>query len=662
MKTKRFGFLGLAVLVAAFSAAALTVRVPLAEAATLTVNTTDDADDGACTTSHCSLREAINAANRFSDTDTIAFAIPGPAPHTIRWVSGGPWRLFFPVIIDGTTEPGYAGTPIIELDGSLSTPAQDGLGFFQSSGGSTVRGLVINRFKGRGIALQSTGNYRIENNYIGTDLTGTLARGNGDAGIMVQAHPFADNGRNTIVRNVISANGLTGIVIAGDEDENVVQGNFIGTNAAGTAALGNGREGLIIVNGPNNGNLIGGSAAGARNVISGNGDSGIEIGGACNPCEFVGNVVQGNYIGTNASGTAALGNRGSGIIDLGSDTTIGGTVPGARNIISANGLDGILIFGPSTGGVVQGNLIGTGADGTSPLGNGGVGVHAARSTGRAIGGIAPGAGNTIAYNGGDGVKVGMGSSFTFCCGNGILSNSIFSNGGLGIDLNPPGVTPNDPGDVDRGPNELQNFPILTAVTNTAINGTLNSKPSTSYRLEFFANRERDASGFGEGERFLGSIGVTTDSTGNAAFSFAPPGGVPAGQFITATATDPVNNTSEFSGAVQAPAGEGTGTIVIVKNANPESSKDFSFNGSGAIGSFLLDDDQDPTLPDRRTFSGLSAGGYTVTEAVPAGWKLTHLVCQDPDGGSRTSLGTATATIDLDAGETVTCTFNNQHMQ
>ncbi len=199
--------------------------------------------------SHCNLREAIAAANQLPDTDTIAFAIAGPPPHTIQ-ATEGPWRLFAPVIIDGTTQPGYAGTPVVELDGSHSSPSQTGLSFFEDSGGSTVRGFVVNRFKGTGIVISATGNFRIEDNYIGTDPTGTLARGNGLVGVQVLGRPLLDNGHNRIVRNVISANGLWGIGISGDEDDNVIQGNDIGTDASGSAPLGNGRWGIRIGNGP----------------------------------------------------------------------------------------------------------------------------------------------------------------------------------------------------------------------------------------------------------------------------------------------------------------------------------------------------------------------------------------------------------------------------
>jgi CSLREA domain-containing protein len=547
----RPGALGLALLIAALSLAAMTVRVAPAEAATFTVNATNDVDDGACTASHCSLREALNAANRLSDADTITFAL-GDGGHETIGVGPQPLRATFPVIIDGTTQPGYAGTPIVELDGTLSSPRQGGLNFLHQSGGSTVRGLVVNRFSGVGINLQSSGNYRIEGNYIGTDVTGTVALGNTEHGIHVLSHPTLDNGRNTIVRNVISANGVSGIEIGGNEDENVIQGNHIGTNAAGTSALGNGRWGIRIANGPQSGNVIGGTAAGEGNVISANGDDGVAVGGACNPCVFTGNLVQGNYIGTNASGTAALGNRLNGISNIGDDTTIGGTAAGARNVISGNGWNGILVAGDSSDSRVQGNLIGTAADGSTPLGNGlaldaspnrDSGIDVLRAEGTTI------AGNTIAYSHGDGVRVGMGSAFTFCCGNAVLSNSIHSNGGLGIDLRVPiGVTANDPGDADRGPNELQNYPVLTSATGNTIAGTLSSAANRSFRLEFFASSEADPSGHGEGERFLGATAVTTNGSGNASFTFISPTSF-AGQFVTATATDPANNTSEFSGAL-----------------------------------------------------------------------------------------------------------------
>ena len=565
------GVLGLALLVAALSLAALTIRVAPAQAAAFTVNTADNLNDGACTAGHCSLREAINAANDSSDTDTITFNIPGPAPHTIH-VGGGLPRLWFPVVIDGTTQPGYAGRPIVELDGSEGGNFVAGLAFF--GGSSTVRGLVINRFKYAGIFLERGGNYLIERNYIGTDLTGTIELGNAANGIWVFAR--AGNGQNTIVDNLLSGNGLNGITLA--NDRNVVQGNYIGTDASGTAALGNDRWGIRIVGSVHGSpdNLIGGTAPGEGNVISANGDDGIvQHSGAGHAHLFARNVIQGNYIGTNASGTAALGNGHIGIDAGGDNTTIGGTAPGARNIISGNGWSGIHIGDHSTGSVVQGNLIGTAADGTTALGNGFAGgssavrtsgIIAAAAADTTIGGNEPGAANTIAFSTGDGVAVAAGSSFTFCCGNGILSNSIFSNGGLGIDLliSPTGefgVTPNDPGDADRGPNQLQNFPVLTSASGNTIAGTLNSVANTSFRLEFFANGEADPSGHGEGERFLGSTQVTTDGSGNASFSFVSPTPFD-GSYVSATAADPANNTSEFSGVLFVPGQTPSPTLTL----------------------------------------------------------------------------------------------------
>ena len=182
-----------------------------------------------------------------------------------------------------------------------------------------------------------------------------------------------------------------------------------------------------------------------------------------------------------------------------------------------------------------------------------------------IGGTTDGAGNTIAFNGGSGVTIGGLFRGNDGIGNTVLANSISSNGGLGIDLRKhpgiaagDGVTPNDVGDGDVGANHLQNFPVLAASLTgggiVSVEGTLNSTSSTTFRLEFFANSVADPSGFGEGETFLGSTDVTTDAVGDASFAVSLAAAVPVGHLISATATDPDGNTSEFSGVVEAEPG------------------------------------------------------------------------------------------------------------
>jgi hypothetical protein len=162
----------------------------------------------------------------------------------------------------------------------------------------------------------------------------------------------------------------------------------------------------------------------------------------------------------------------------------------------------------------------------------------------------------MAFNGAAGVAVGFDLTDS-SSGNSVLRNSIHDNGGLGIDLGSNGVTPNDSGDGDTGPNGLQNFPFLTfAVSNggvLTVFGTLENAPNTSYSVELFANSSCDSSGFGEGQGFLGATTVTTDAAGHATFQAAVP--APSGaSFVTATATDPAGNTSEFSACSQLAVG------------------------------------------------------------------------------------------------------------
>ena len=548
-----------------------------------------------------------------------------------------------PVVIDGYTQSGAKPNTLatgsdavllIELNGGNAMGGFTGVDFAADGAGSTVRGLIVNRFT-TGINLEG-GGVKVLGNFLGTDSAGATALGNGaaiiapsDGGQQIGSPLPAD-------RNLISGNSGSGVVLTNHNSEtNTVQNNYIGVNAAGDAALPNEGSGIVLngASGTQGPTVIGGSVAlsgsSEGNIISGNGGSGILFNvGSSNVMGAV--TIGGNIIGLGANGATVLGNGGSGIEDQTDITATNGALLIRQNIISSNGGDGILyastnttvhgngigtditgtldrgnaflgiemvgdhrdaldptataitiggpaatdgnvISGNDAGGisirnanaVIQGNLIGTQSDGTSALGNSADGIRVFNVLAEplldiTVGGIAPGTGNIIAFNAASGVHVET-STVT------ILRNSIFSNGpsdvgsqqGLGIDLGSgPGVAANDPGDADTGPNGLQNYPVLTSVsvspvTNDQVNitGSLDSLPSTTYDLDFFGNDAIDPSGFGEGKTFLGSQSVTTDASGHVSFATVGFPLVPGAFRVTATATDPLGNTSEFSASI-----------------------------------------------------------------------------------------------------------------
>src|SRR5207244_696750 len=266
-----------------------------------------------------SLRQAILDANATPGPDTISFAIPGAGTHTISLLSPLPF-VSDPAVIDATSQPGYAGAPLLELDGSAA--------------GGNAHGIYIT-------GTLSVGNL-IQGNFIGTDRTGHAAIGNAPShGVTIDgASNNTIGGATPGARNVISGNGFFGISIVrgffsgAPASGNLVQGNYIGTDVDGTAALGNHAQGIAIINTP--GNTVGGTTALGRNVVSGNRGDGVFIwqSGAS------GNLVEGNFIGTDASGTAPLGNASGVNVTNAANNMTGGTALGARNVISANGFGG----------------------------------------------------------------------------------------------------------------------------------------------------------------------------------------------------------------------------------------------------------------------------------------------------------------------------------
>ena len=488
----------------------LTALTSGALAATFTVTTTADSGVG-------SLRQAVTDSNASPGiTDTIAFNITGagcaglPAVCTIKPASALP-TVADPVIIDGYTQPGSSQNTLAVGDNAVLLVEIDGsqvggfaIGFYVLSNSTVIQGLVINRFSYTGIFIDASGGgtlggHTVRGNFIGTDPSGTLPAGCGTQGVFLRAPNSTIGGPNPGDRNVISANGAStslgaNIKLEGDfaaVTGSAVQGNYIGTNAGGTGSLGGGAGVLLY---PGSDVKIGGSGAGEGNVISGNGDFGISLTYDC-VTALADNVIQGNRIGVDASGSNPLGNVQGGIYlgCLTQNNQIGGTAPGEGNTIAHSGVAGVLVVG--------------------------AGIF-----------LDPAAGT----------------------GNSIRANRIFSNRGLGIALGSGSPTFNDPADGDTGPNQRQNFPIILSAVpgagNTHVTGKFNGAPSTTFELDFFANAacSNFPREFLEGETYLGSSQVTTDGSGHAAIDVTLPVATEAGARISATATDPAGNTSEYS--------------------------------------------------------------------------------------------------------------------
>ena len=295
----------------------------------------------------------------------------------------------------GTNYQGTAALPIgagVKISGQ-GFAAQDNL-----IGGNTraARNIIVGTVD---IGGKVGTNNQVEGNYIGTDITGTIALGPGD-GVTIEGSYNTIGGAQPGEGNLISGNAASGIVLSASANNNVIQGNYIGTDVTGTKALGNGAAGLnFAVVSAGYANTIGGTTPGAGNLISGNTGSGVVLEG-----NFTPDTVEGNLIGTDVTGSVALGNRGNGIIATEPGAIIGGPQPGAGNTISGNGGNGISV---GAGGVsIQGNYIGTDVTGSLPLGNGGDGIYiGGPSPNDIIGGPLSGAGNVIANNGGDGIRI-----------------------------------------------------------------------------------------------------------------------------------------------------------------------------------------------------------------------------------------------------------------
>ncbi|WP_029630673.1 DUF4347 domain-containing protein, partial [Zavarzinella formosa] len=223
-----------------------------------------------------SLRQAILDANTNPGTDAISFAIPGSGPQTIQPATPFP-AVTDQVFMDASTQPGYAGAPLINIDGSLAGSGANGLVLALGSDGSLIRGLAINRFAGDGILITGLGNDTIAGNYIGTNSAGTTGLGNGSAGIELNGASGNTIGGNTATQgNLIVGNGGNGITVTGSN--NIVLGNVIGMALDGVTPFGNGGAGVVVdgllITGANN--VIGGVAAGDGNIIANNAGDGVK--------------------------------------------------------------------------------------------------------------------------------------------------------------------------------------------------------------------------------------------------------------------------------------------------------------------------------------------------------------------------------------------------
>ncbi len=614
----------------------------------LTVDTTSDVSDGDTSSigalladkgadGFISLREAIAATNNTANggaPDEISFDIADNDPGHVYYkndLTGGLLSSIVTTTLDDLSIGDFDPDSLFVQHSWFRIDLNNALPQLEITDAVIINGYTQSGANQNTLSIGNDAKLRIELTNSAADVNRGLSVLAGGAG-------------SSILGLVINDFGAAGILTDPGADNVTIQGNFIGTDVSGTVDLGNGDAGVHL---RSSGNQVGGSNVADRNIISGNEARGITT-YTFGPTE-TGNVIENNYIGVDATGIVALGNSGqSGVQILDNDS-----MQLLNNVIAANAGHGVWLRA-GTGAsdiVIQGNLVGVGADGTTALGQTGNGIfidEAAVNT--TIGGILAGEGNTIANNAGDGINAIAGS------GTSIRGNQIFNNGELGIDLvGIDGVDANDVNndDNDLGPNGLQNFPVLaTAVIsggNLSITGTLDSTPSTAFDFDFFASTTVDASGHGEAERYIGSApGISTDVNGDLSFNVVLNSvTVLAGEFITATVTDENGNTSEFALSVtvnQPPTADAGGPYVInegeslnlVGSASSDPNADtltyaWDLDNDGVFGEAGEPTSETPTVSWTMLQSfGIDDGAYTV-----------GLQVDDGKGGTATETATLT---------------------
>ena len=499
-----------------------------------------DPGDGNCDVGNgdCTLRAAIEEANAYPGYNIIWFDIPGEGPHYIQPQTELP-AVEDPVDINGRSEPDWAGNPSVAVQG-MNAGETNGIVFRPSAAYSRMIGMNVSGFSGAGVLVEGNG-HAIIWSYIGTDITGSTSQANG-IGIDVMGS------YNQFNVNTVSGNSATGINLIAIPDEgfechhNGFQGNKIGTDAAGGYVVPNDGDGMYIGEETHH-NVIGNG-----NVIAGNTTRGIWLSGTWE------NVIQGNLIGTDASGTVALGNGSDqhGIV-IGSGShhnVIGGQFETEGNVISGHDGFGVALWNEGTQfNQILGNKIGVDVTGEAALGNAWCGIFVTDNVNHVeIGGLEPGLGNLIANNGDNGIELrGWNVS--------ILSNSIYNNEPMGIVLGFGDPIPNDPADSDGGFNNIQNYPEIDFGTveedgDLMIRYKVDSSPTYStYPLTtqfFLAEPEPTPQG-----KFLLYTDEYSDEDFDAGFKTIV---VPAdlgfdigfGAHLVATATDAEGNSSQFS--------------------------------------------------------------------------------------------------------------------
>jgi parallel beta-helix repeat protein len=613
-----------------FSALLFFLSINISNATVYTVTNTNDSGTG-------SLRAAITNVNIYPGTHTIAFNIPTSDPNYISLQ--GVWKITptstLPIItrsnvtIDGTTQTTNQGDtnpfgPEIMLDGNHLYGSDFAFHLYNVSG-VTVKSFIIGRFT-VGIEVSGTSHDNIiVGNYVGCNYNATDTLSN-THGIEILSGPYHNTigGATPSDRNIFSGNTHVGIRVV-NSNNNIINGNYVGLNRNGNAAVKN-YDGISI-EGTSKYNMIGGYTAAERNYVSGNDAYGIPVFGT--GCNF--NIIVGNFIGTDITGTDSIPNTYGVLFDDGASyNRLGGRTSGAGNLLSGNSGYGVFLYNPGTQrDSVIGNLIGTDITGTLALPNSngividgpsfnhyvdsnvvsgnrqnGIDIHVAGSDSNVVirnkigtditGTLAlgnmfdgvrigegphhnfigkAGKGNIIAYNGGNGITV-MTSAELY---NSFTENSIFNNSELGIDLFPAGPTLNDAGDADAGPNDLMNFPVIQNVNMNLVSGitsisgiidhAVNGGPS-GIKIELFKS-DNSISGYGQGKKFIGY--AIANGSGNWSFSCS---GLSPADIITSTATDLSGNTSEFSLNISITVGINEVSMIenVVLYPNPSNGK------------------------------------------------------------------------------------------